>query len=77
MVHGPAEGLRLLEAVDERLPGHYRPDAVRAHPYENGGVVPAAIKHYRAPAGRTTSLPKRHCLTTKVARLKETRNNKR
>ena len=29
MVHGPAEGLHLLEPLEERVPGH-RLDAVRA-----------------------------------------------
>ena len=70
MVHGPAEGLKLLEALDERLPGHYRLDAVRAHFFEKAGDVEAAVKHYRAAASRTTSVPEQHYLTTRAARLK-------
>jgi RNA polymerase sigma factor (sigma-70 family) len=70
MVHGPAEGLRHLETLDERLPGHYRLDAVRGHLYEMAGDVEAAVKHYRAAAARTTSTPERRYLTTQAARLR-------
>ena len=58
MVHGPRAGLELLEALDadERLAGHYRLDAVRAHLLEMAGDREAAIAHYRAAAGRTTSV---------------------
>jgi RNA polymerase sigma factor (sigma-70 family) len=71
MVHGPRSGLRLLEPLDrdERLAGHYRLDAVRAHLLEMAGDHEAAIAHYRAAAGRTTSIPERNYLTTKAARL--------
>ena len=75
MVHGPAEGLRLLTILDERLPGHYRLDAVRAHLYERAGDTPAAITHYRAAAARTTSAPERQYLTTRAARLHELLEN--
>ena len=45
MVHGPAAGLELLDALDadERLAGHYRLDAVRAHLLEMAGDLDAAI----------------------------------
>jgi RNA polymerase sigma factor (sigma-70 family) len=71
MVHGPPAGLELLEALDadERLAGHYRLDAVRAHLLEMAGDHEAAIAHYRAAAGRTTSLPERNYLATQAARL--------
>jgi predicted RNA polymerase sigma factor len=71
MVHGPPAGLKLLEALDadERLAGHYRLDAVRAHLLEMAGDHQAAIAHYRAAAGRTTSIPERNHLTTQAARL--------
>lgn len=71
MVHGPPAGLELLEALDAdgRLAGHYRLDAVRAHLLEMAGDHQAAIARYRAAAGRTTSLPERHYLTIKAARL--------
>ena len=37
MAEGPAAGLALLDGVDERLAGHYRLDAVRAHLLEMAG----------------------------------------
>lgn len=71
MVHGPAAGLELLAALDadERMAGHYRLDAVRAHLYEMAGDDQAAIERYLAAAGRTTSIPERNYLNTKAARL--------
>ena len=69
VVHGPAEGLRLLETLDDRLPGHYRLDAVRAHLFEMAGDVEAAVRHYRAGANRTTSVPEQQYLITQAARL--------
>ncbi len=71
MVHGPAAGLELLEALDAdgRLAGHYRLDAVRAHLLEMAGDHQAAIAHYRTAAGRTSSIPERNYLTTRAARL--------
>jgi RNA polymerase sigma factor (sigma-70 family) len=70
MVHGPAAGLKLLEALDGPLAGHYRLDAVRAHLFEMGGDAQAAMTHYRAAAGRTTSTPEQRYLTTQAARLR-------
>jgi RNA polymerase sigma factor (sigma-70 family) len=70
MAHGPAEGLRLLDALDERLPGHHRLDAVRAHLYEMAGDAGAAGEHYRVAAARTTSAPERRYLIARAARLK-------
>jgi RNA polymerase sigma factor (sigma-70 family) len=71
MVHGPSTGLELLKALDadERMAGHYRLDAVRAHLFELAGDHAAAIAHYHAAASRTTSLPERHYLLTKASRL--------
>src|ERR1700722_9207331 len=71
MVHGPAEGLQLLRALDTdpRLANHYRLDAVRAHLLEKMGDYEAAIEHYRAAAARTTSIPERNYLRTQAARL--------
>jgi len=71
MVRGPAAGLELLKTLDadERMAGHYRLDAVRGHFFEMLGDRPAAVAHYRAAAGRTTSIPERNYLTTKAARL--------
>jgi RNA polymerase sigma factor (sigma-70 family) len=72
MVHGPAAGLKLLESVDAdgRLAGHHRVDAVRAHLLEMAGDHEAAVTHYRAAAGRTTSIPERNYLMTQAARLR-------
>ena len=69
MVDGPAAGLALLEGLDERLAGHHRLDAVRAHLLEMHGDPEAAIAHYRTAAGRTTSVAERHYLLTRAARL--------
>ncbi|WP_367129633.1 RNA polymerase sigma factor [Saccharothrix sp. HUAS TT1] len=69
MVDGPAAGLALIDALDERLPGHHRLDAVRAHLHEMAGDVPRAVAHYRAAAGRTTSTPEQRYLMDKAARL--------
>jgi RNA polymerase sigma factor (sigma-70 family) len=70
MADGPAAGLALLDAVDERLTGHYRLDAVRAHLLEMAGDTKAALAHYRAAASRTTNLPEQRYLATQAARLK-------
>jgi predicted RNA polymerase sigma factor len=71
MVHGPASGLALLTALDadERMSGNHRLDAVRGHLFEMAGDHAAAIRHYRAAAGRTASVPERNYLTTRAARL--------
>jgi RNA polymerase sigma factor (sigma-70 family) len=69
MVEGPAAGLSLLESVDERLPGHYRLDAVRGHLQEMAGNTPAAVAHFRAAAARTTSTAEQQYLLTQAARL--------
>ena len=73
MVHGPAAGLELLEALDAdgRLTGHHRLDAVRAHLLELAGDHGSAIRYYRIAAGRTTSIPERNYLLTQAARLSE------
>jgi len=73
MVHGPSKGLELLRVLDsdERLAGHNRLDAVRAHLLEMAGDAETAIKHYRIAAGRTTSIPERNYLLTQAARLGE------
>ncbi|HWG63148.1 MAG TPA: DUF6596 domain-containing protein [Streptosporangiaceae bacterium] len=70
MVHGPEAGLALLESLDQPLAGHYRLDSVRAHLLEMAGNTAAAIEGYTAAAGRTASMPERHYLTAKAARLR-------
>jgi predicted RNA polymerase sigma factor len=69
MVDGPAEGLRLLTELDERLAGHHRLAAVRAHLLEMAGDVDGAIANYRTAAGRTSSLAERTYLMTQASRL--------
>ncbi|HEX6494105.1 MAG TPA: DUF6596 domain-containing protein [Acidobacteriaceae bacterium] len=73
MVHGPAAGLGLLNALDHdaRLASHHRLDAVRAHLLELAGDRIAAIEHYRSAAKKTASIPERNYLLTQVARLAE------
>jgi RNA polymerase sigma factor (sigma-70 family) len=73
MVHGPAAGLGLLNALDKdgRLANHHRLDAVRAHLLELAGDPITAIDHYRAAAKKTASLPERNYLLTQAARLAE------
>ena len=69
MADGPETGLALLERLDDRLGGHHRLDAVRAHLYERAGERERAITHYEKAAAHTTSLPERNYLTEQAARL--------
>ena len=71
MVEGPDAGLKRVNAIarDERLKGHYRIDAVRAHLYERAGKRDLAIEHYQAAAAKTASLPERNYLLLKASRL--------
>ena len=73
MADGPEAGLALLEPLDDRLAGHYRLDAVRAHLYERAGERERAITHYEKAAAHTTSLPERNYLTEQAARLHRSR----
>jgi RNA polymerase sigma factor (sigma-70 family) len=69
MVDGPQAGLARLEELDERLDGHHRLHAARAHLLERSGDVEAAIAEYRTAADRTSSLPEQQYLTKQAARL--------
>jgi RNA polymerase sigma factor (sigma-70 family) len=71
MVHGAAKGLELLDALktDARLADHHRLDAVRAHLLELAGDRQGAVRHYRAAAAKTGSLPERNYLLSQAARL--------
>jgi predicted RNA polymerase sigma factor len=69
MADGPSAGLELLDAVAERLNGHYRLDAVRAHLLEMAGETKAALEHYRAAARRATNIAEQCYLATRAARL--------
>jgi len=77
MVDGPQAGLDLLAGLDrdERVAGHYRLDAVRAHLHEMGGNRPAAVAHYLAAAARTSSMPERNYLSGQAARLEAMRGS--
>jgi RNA polymerase sigma factor (sigma-70 family) len=71
MVRGPRAGLELLATLDgdDRLAGHHRLDAVRAHLLELAGDREAARVHYRAAARATISLPEQRYLESRAARL--------
>jgi RNA polymerase sigma factor (sigma-70 family) len=71
MVHGPAAGLAIVDALDgdARLTGHYRLDAVRAHLLERAGDRDGAVAHFRTAARKTASIPERHYLESKAVRL--------
>ncbi|HEY6925688.1 MAG TPA: DUF6596 domain-containing protein, partial [Steroidobacteraceae bacterium] len=71
MVEGVEAGLSLVDTIarDERLKGHYRVDAVRAHLYDRAGKHHLALEHYRRAADGTSSLPERNYLLGKAARI--------
>ena len=71
MADGPRAGLELLATLDgdERLAGHHRLAAVRAHLLELAGDDEAARDAYREAARRTTSLPEQRYLERRAARL--------
>lgn len=71
MVHGPTQGLELLDSLraDTRIANHHRLAAARAHLLELEGDNPGAINCYREAAARTASLPERNYLLTRAARL--------
>jgi RNA polymerase sigma factor (sigma-70 family) len=70
-VNGPAAALATLDraAADDRLKGHYRIDALRAHILEASGDTAAARTHYLKAAQATQSLPERNYLTRKATTL--------
>jgi RNA polymerase sigma factor (sigma-70 family) len=70
MVHGPTAGLAMIDALDDRLAGHYRLDVVRAHLFEMSGDTEAALRHYGAAVGHSTNTPERDYLTRQAARLR-------
>jgi RNA polymerase sigma factor (sigma-70 family) len=71
MADGPEAGLAVLEEVGERLAGHYRLDAVRAHLLEQAGDAEAAREHYRAAAAGATNLAEQRHLALRAARLRK------
>ncbi len=72
MVHGPRAGLELARRPrgDDRLAGHHRLDAVRAHLLEMAGERAAAIDRYLRAAELTASVPEQRYLAMRAARLR-------
>ncbi|MGW6235324.1 RNA polymerase sigma factor [Streptomyces sp. NPDC055094] len=69
MVRGPRAGLAEVAVLEDRLAGHHRLDAVRAHLLEKSGDIDGARAAYRLAAGRTLSVPEARYLRTRAARL--------
>ncbi|MFD9904508.1 RNA polymerase sigma factor [Streptomyces sp. NPDC059063] len=69
MVHGPRAGLAELADLEDRLAGHHRLEAVRAHLLEKAGDVEGARAAYQLAAQRTLSRPEIRYLQTRAARL--------
>jgi predicted RNA polymerase sigma factor len=69
MVHGPRAGLELLGSLDadDRVAGHHRLFAVRAHLLDLAGESERARAAYLEAARRTTSLPERRYLEQRAA----------
>ncbi|MFD3607695.1 RNA polymerase sigma factor [Streptomyces atroolivaceus] len=68
MVRGPRAGLAAVAALEERLAGHHRLDAVRAHLLERAGDHEAARAAYRRAAALTLSAPEARYLRMRAAR---------
>ncbi|WP_405985564.1 RNA polymerase sigma factor [Streptomyces sp. NBC_00872] len=69
MVRGPRAGLAEVAGLADRLAGHHRLDAVRAHLLERTGDTEGARAAYQLAAQRTLSVPEAHYLRTRAARL--------
>jgi predicted RNA polymerase sigma factor len=71
MLRGAGAGLELLAtiAADDRVAGHHRLEAVRAHLLEMAGDRHDAVRSYREAARLTTSLPEQRYLEGRAARL--------
>jgi predicted RNA polymerase sigma factor len=70
MADGPGSGLAYLKPLEQRLAGHQRLHAVRAHLLEMDGRIEDAIEDYEAAAGRTANVPEQQYLMTRAARLR-------
>jgi RNA polymerase sigma factor (sigma-70 family) len=69
MVHGPEAGLAEVAKLEDRLAGHHRLDAVRAHLLEKAGDTEGARAAYQLAARRTLSVPETRYLQMRAARL--------
>ncbi|ORT57939.1 sigma-70 family RNA polymerase sigma factor [Streptomyces sp. CB03238] len=74
MVYGPEAGLAELASLEarlaDRLAGHHRPAAVRAHLLERSGDTEGALSAYRTAAAHTLSDPEARYLRMRAARLR-------
>ena len=72
MVHGPAAGLTLLDAIEARgeLTEHHRLPAVRAHLLEMAGDHAGALDNYAVAASLTGSIPEQRYLLARAERVK-------
>ncbi|MFC4611976.1 RNA polymerase sigma factor [Streptomyces maoxianensis] len=70
MVQGPEAGLAEVAKLEDRLAGHHRLDAVRAHLLEKAGDVEGACAAYQLAARRTLSVPETRYLQMRAARLR-------
>ncbi|MEU1484999.1 sigma-70 family RNA polymerase sigma factor [Streptomyces sp. NPDC005752] len=69
MVEGPRAGLDAVTALEDRLAGHHRLDAVRAHLLDEAGDTGPARSAYLRAADHTLSAPEAHYLRMRAARL--------
>jgi len=69
MLDGPSAGLAVLDGLADRLGGHHRFHAVRAHLLAEAGATAAAIAEFRQASQGTTNLRERHYLDAEAARL--------
>jgi RNA polymerase sigma factor (sigma-70 family) len=71
MVDGPRAGLEMIAPLDDddRMAGHHRLTAVRAHLLEMAGEPAAAREAYLLAARQTTSRPERRYLNGRAAAL--------
>src|ERR1700722_1032024 len=69
---GPLAGLALLSTLDsdERMAGHHRLLAVRAHLLEKAGDTAGAYEHYRRAAKATASIAERRYLESRASRVR-------
>ena len=58
-----------MTRLEDRLAGHHRLDAVRAHLLEKAGDPEAARAAYGTAAARTFSIPEARYLQARAARL--------
>ena len=69
MAEGASAGLAVLRGLDDRLAGHHRLHAVRAHLLEMAGEKAAARTEFDAAARLTTSVPEQRYLRERAGRL--------